>query len=291
MVKKRVEQHAARRELRQLLSLLRSAFPHWAQAPTESQFVSLYRAHRGHLLDPTAYGCKSNKVLLAKLLRAAERMDASSETTAAPDSPEEDGSEQSEATAMEAAALEQEIRWLPRDAPSSGSRLHEQMIALANLAAPDEAEVSHRREAVLRLCALHRATCGSAPAPAGTSKAAAVALGSSAPVQLFGSSASGLSLPASDLDVSVQAGRRTRPLEVLAKGVRSRKLAEEGSLQVDTTVWILSLSPYPLPRPSLPLPHGLRTPHSAHRTPHSRFSGTRRSPLSSSRRGQRELTL
>eukprot|EP00966_Prymnesium_polylepis_P131112 3032240-Prymnesium_polylepis.1 len=56
------------------------------------------------------------------------------------------------------------------------------------------------------------------------------------PLALFGSSATGLSLPASDLDVSAHVphggGRRKSPLDVLAKAVAAQGIAAAGTIQV-----------------------------------------------------------
>ena len=56
------------------------------------------------------------------------------------------------------------------------------------------------------------------------------------PLALFGSSATGLSLPASDLDVSAHVphggGRRKNPLDVLAKAVTAGGIAAPGTIQV-----------------------------------------------------------
>ena len=145
MVKRRAARERASREdaalqFRKLLALVRSVVPSWAKAPTEQAFCSLYRANRGHALDPTAYGCKSARVLLSKLLRAA----AEPETLSEPEAAEQVDNEH--LPNQEGLALDGDLRWRPPDIEQRGdspSLLHEQMLALAKLAAPDELEVRH----------------------------------------------------------------------------------------------------------------------------------------------------
>ena len=71
-------------------------------------------------------------------------------------------------------------------APPRPSRLHDQLLSLATLASPSSETLDDRLAAICRVVGLVRR-----------------ALGMSAIVQVFGSSCTSLSLPGSDLDVTV----------------------------------------------------------------------------------------
>lgn len=171
--------------LAQLARLIHSRFPPWAVTPNEQQLAALYKAEYGRGLQPRAYGFATTRQLLAECLR--EIADGPLPRLARLPLGEEPSPGDASDAGKQAQA-EETLLWRapPLARLSSSGLLHEQMLSLAHAAQPDEGELALRRSVLNRL-----------------QEAARTIRGAHSPLlELFGSSATNLSLPASDLDVS-----------------------------------------------------------------------------------------